>query len=132
MNQRRRLRWGVFIVGLDPVAGHEQGGERRALVVSYEPFHGSGLATVCPITTRQATYPNEVVIPAGEAGQTENGVILCHQVRTVSVMRFQRLVGFVLDPRVRGHVRQSLARHLGLDVPGSSDGATGSESIDSS
>ena len=44
------LRWSIVIVGLDPAQGHEQAGERRALVVSYEPFHRSGLATVCPIT----------------------------------------------------------------------------------
>src|SRR5260370_39841257 len=85
----RQLRWAVLVLDLDPVAGHEQAGSRRCLVVSYEPFHGSGLMAVCPITAARPTarYPNEVEIPAGEAGQTEPGVILCHQVRTVSGRR---------------------------------------------
>jgi mRNA interferase MazF len=72
------------IVDLDPVAGHEQAGERRALVVSYEPFHRSGLATVCPITAARSEprYPGDVPIRAGEAGQTRDTVILTSQVRT--------------------------------------------------
>ncbi len=75
------LRWSVVIVDLDPVEGHEQAGERRALVVSYEPFHRSGLATVCPITaSRDAVrYPGDVAIRRGEAGQTRDGVILTSQ-----------------------------------------------------
>ena len=44
------LRWAVVVVSLDPAKGHEQAGKRRVLVVSYEPFHRSGLMTVCPIT----------------------------------------------------------------------------------
>jgi len=56
-----RLRWAVVIVDLDPVEGREQAGQRRALVVSYEPFHRSGLMTVCPITAArsQPRYPGE-------------------------------------------------------------------------
>lgn len=36
------LRWAVVIATLDPVQKHEQAGERRVLVVSYDPFHRSG------------------------------------------------------------------------------------------
>ncbi|MDE3077434.1 MAG: type II toxin-antitoxin system PemK/MazF family toxin, partial [Chloroflexota bacterium] len=58
------LRWAVLHVDLEPVIGHEQGGERRVLVVSYEPFHRSGRITVCPITAArdQPLYANEVPI----------------------------------------------------------------------
>jgi mRNA-degrading endonuclease toxin of MazEF toxin-antitoxin module len=44
---------------------------------------------VCPITAARSVprYPNEVAIPIGEAGQTRAGVILCHQVRTISLLR---------------------------------------------
>jgi mRNA interferase MazF len=57
------LRWAVVLVDLDPSRGHEQAGRRRALVVSYEAFHRSGMATVCPITTRRPKYPGEVPLP---------------------------------------------------------------------
>lgn len=120
------LRWTIVIATLDPVAGHEQAGERRVLVVSYEPFHRSGMATVCPITAARATarYPGDVPIRAGEAGQTRDGVILASQVRTISLRRVRsEPLGTVLDRGVRRAVRQALAHHLGLDIPAIADGA---------
>jgi mRNA-degrading endonuclease toxin of MazEF toxin-antitoxin module len=129
---RSPLRWAVVIVDLDPVEGHEQAGSRRALVVSYEAFHRSGLLTVCPITAARQTprYPGEVAIPAGEAGQTKPGLILCHQVRTISVKRIGATrilpggaVAYLTDPAIRAAVRTALHHHLGLDIPPRPDGA---------
>jgi len=120
------LRWSIVIVDLDPVEGHEQAGRRRALVVSYEPFHGSGLATVCPITAAraEARYPGDVPIPAGEAAQTRAGVILTSQVRTISLRRVTSApIGVVQDRAIRRSVRAALAHHLGLDIPAIADGA---------
>lgn len=121
------LRWAI-VVDLDPARGHEQAGQRRALVVSYEPFHRSGLATVCPISARAARYPGEVAIPRGHAGQTLDAVILCHQVRTIDLDRVTafRVGGVpqhVTDPTIRQQVRDALAHHLGLDLPATLDGA---------
>lgn len=126
MTPAEPLRWAVVRVELDPATGHEQGGTRRALVVSYEPFHRSGLATVCPITASrdEARYPGEVSIPVGAAGQTRPGVILCHQVRTISLQRVAGAPeGRVTDPGLRRAVRLALAHHLGLDIPAVGDGA---------
>jgi mRNA interferase MazF len=120
------LRWSVVILDLDPATGHEQAGERRALVVSYEPFHRSGLATVCPITAARSEprYPGDIPVRAGEAGQTRDGVILTSQVRTISLRRVRsQPIGFVHEARVRRAVRASLAHHLGLDIPAIADGA---------
>ena len=122
------LRWAIVIVDLDPAVGHEQQGRRRALVVSYEPFHRSGLVTVCPITTRAARYPGEVPIPSGHAGQTKDGLILVHQLRTIDLRRVTAfgVAGqrqFLTDRSLRRAVRVSLAHHLGLDIPGAADGA---------
>jgi mRNA-degrading endonuclease toxin of MazEF toxin-antitoxin module len=120
------------MVGLDPVEGHEQAGERRALVVSYEAFHRSGLLTVCPISAarERPRYPGEVAIPAGEGGQTKDGLILCAQVRTISVRRIRASgilpdggIAYLVDPRIRSAVRAALRHHLGLDIPGMADGA---------
>jgi mRNA interferase MazF len=120
------LRWAVVRVSLDQVAGHEQGGTRRALVVSYEPFHRSGLATVCPITAarHEARYPGEVALLVGVAGQTRPGLILCQQVRTISLERIVGAAdGRLTDAVMRRAVRQALAHHLGLDIPAVGDGA---------
>lgn len=121
-------RWSIVILALDPAIGHEQQGTRRALVVSYGAFHRSGMATVCPITSRPARYPSEVAIPAGVAGQTLDAVVLVHQLRTVDLRRVtaseiggRRQV--LDDPAIRRAVRSALAHHLGLDLPASLDGA---------
>ena len=124
----RPLRWSIVIVDLDPAVGHEQQGRRRALIVSYEPFHRSGMATVCPITTRPPKYPGEVSIPAGHAGQTLDGLILAHQVRTIDLRRVTvaataDVAQQVTDPGIRRDVRRALAHHLGLDLPVAADGA---------
>jgi len=120
------------MVDLDPTEGHEQAGSRRALVVSYEAFHRSGLLTICPITAarERPRYPGEVAIPAGEGGQTKDGLILCAQVRTISVRRIRASgilpdggIAYVTDGRVRSAVRAALRHHLGLDIPPISDGA---------
>jgi mRNA interferase MazF len=119
------LRWSVVIVDFDPTIGHEQAGQRRALVVSYEPFHRSGMAAVCPITSREAKYPGEIPIAAG---QTLDGLVLIHQVRTIDLRRVTAFeIGgvpqVVSDPGLRRAVRAALAHHFGLDVPAAADGA---------
>ena len=122
------LRWSVVIVDFDPAVGHEQAGQRRALVVSYEPFHRSGMAAVCPITSRLPKYPGEVAIPAGHAGQTLDGLVLVHQLRTIDLRRISAFeVGgqpqSVSNPELRRSIRRALAHHLGLDIPAAADGA---------
>jgi len=132
---RPPLRWAVLIVDLDPGEGHEQAGERRALVVSYEPLHAAGMITICPITAArgETRYPGEVQISVGEAGQTTPGVILCHQVRTISLQRARAMlqsgarVHRLTDSAIRAAVRQALAVHLGLDIPGAIDDHYGPE-----
>ena len=122
------LRWAVVLINLDPVRGHEQQGIRRALVVSYEPFHRGGMATVCPITSRSPKYPGEIPIPAGHAGLTKDGLILVHQVRTVDLRRVSGVksggtLQRVTDPETRAEVRAALEHHLGLDLAPTADGA---------
>jgi mRNA-degrading endonuclease toxin of MazEF toxin-antitoxin module len=122
------LRWSVVIVDFDPAVGHEQAGHRRALVVSYEPFHRSGMAAVCPITTRPPKYPGEIAIAVGQAGQTRDGLVLVHHVRTIDLRRITafEIAGVpqvISDAGLRRAIRRALAHHFGLDVPAAADGA---------
>jgi mRNA-degrading endonuclease toxin of MazEF toxin-antitoxin module len=115
------FRWAIVIVDFDPTVGHEQAGSRRALVVSNEAFHRSGLATVCPISARDPKYPGEVHLPVGTSGQTKDASILVHQIRTIDLRRVAAwLVSgrtrYVIDPVIRAEVRSALAHHLGLDA----------------
>lgn len=51
---------------LDPQAGHEQAGQRPALVLSPSAYNGkTGLMLCCPMTSQVKGYPFEVLI-AGE------------------------------------------------------------------
>jgi mRNA interferase MazF len=122
----RPLRWAIVLVDFDPTVGHEQSGQRRALVVSYEAFHASGMAAVCPISARAPRYPGEVAIDHGQAGQTKDAVILCHQLRTIDLSRVTafEIAGqrqYLADPQTRLKVRSALSRHLGLDLPPEED-----------
>lgn len=64
----------------DPQAGHEQAGHRPGLVLSPALYNGrSGLALICPITSRRRGYPFEVPLPSG--GPVD-GVVLSDHVRS--------------------------------------------------
>lgn len=75
--ERGEAIWLTF----DPQAGHEQAGRRPAVVLSPAAYNGkTGLALVCPITTRKKGYPFEVDIPQGCAVA---GSVLADQVRNL-------------------------------------------------
>lgn len=64
-----------------PQAGHEQEGHRPALVLSPGSYNrASGLALLCPITSRSKGYPFEVALPA--SGEVR-GVVLADQVKSL-------------------------------------------------
>jgi mRNA interferase MazF len=75
-------RRGHFIwISFDPQAGHEQMGNRPALVVSHDGFNQKmGFAFVCPISNTQRNNPFYVRIPEGEA---VTGVIMTDQTRSL-------------------------------------------------
>ena len=74
---RGDLVWLTF----DPQAGHEQAGRRPALVLSPKSYNAkSGLAVVCPVTSRAKGYPFEVALPAG---LQITGVVLADHVKSL-------------------------------------------------
>lgn len=71
------LIWLTF----DPQAGREQAGRRPALVLSPRLYNErSGLALVCPVTSRVKGYPFEVGLPEG---MRIGGVILADHLKSV-------------------------------------------------
>ncbi|GIP34078.1 endoribonuclease MazF [Paenibacillus sp. J2TS4] len=57
-------RGDLVYINFNPQSGHEQAGERPAIVVSpYEFNVVTGFAVVCPITDQQKGYPFEVPLP---------------------------------------------------------------------
>jgi mRNA interferase MazF len=68
----------------DPTRGREQAGRRPALVVSAAAFTSyTGLAVVCPITSRVRPFPTSVVLPAG---LPISGEILTSHVRSIDTL----------------------------------------------
>jgi mRNA interferase MazF len=54
----------VIKIDMDPVAGHEQGGWRPAIVLSPNPYNGkTGLVVAVPVTNQTKGYPFEVRLP---------------------------------------------------------------------
>jgi mRNA interferase MazF len=75
-------RKGDFIaVTFDPQSGHEQRGRRPALVVSNTQFNEhTGLAIVCPLTSKDRKFPFHVaVVNHRQVG----GFVMVEQVKSI-------------------------------------------------
>lgn len=74
-------RGDILWLDFTPQAGHEQRGQRPALVLSPAAYNGKvGLAVCCPITTQIKGYPFEVQLPAGPK---VTGAVLADQVKSL-------------------------------------------------
>jgi len=74
-------RGDIVWLRFQPTAGHEQSGNRPALVLSPEAYNRKvGLALFCPITSQVKGYPFEVALPAG---LKISGVILSDRVKNL-------------------------------------------------
>jgi hypothetical protein len=71
----------------------------------------------------------------GEAGLARPGILVCSQVRTISVLRIVTgrvaagALRYVTSPTIRQQVREALGHHFGLDMRPSLDGADGTASF---
>ncbi|MFO1039034.1 MAG: type II toxin-antitoxin system PemK/MazF family toxin [Geminicoccaceae bacterium] len=97
---------------VDPRTGRKQGGRRPALVLSPRAFHAaSGLAIVCPITSRVRPFATSVVLPTGSP---VSGEILTSHVRSIDTQaRPIRFTGATVSPGVLEEVRAKLAALVG-------------------
>lgn len=106
--ERGALVW----VDFTPQSGHEQAGNRPALVISPLPYHQrSKLAVVCPITSNTRPWPWKVMLPDG---LPVSGAVLVDQLRSIDRgARRLRLVG--LAPQsVVAEVQARLAALFGI------------------
>jgi mRNA interferase MazF len=67
-------------LNFDPQSGHEQRGQRPAIVLSPREYNAKvGLGIFCPITSHEKGYPFEVKIDSDKI----NGVILADQIKSL-------------------------------------------------
>jgi mRNA interferase MazF len=96
-------RGDIVAVSFDPQAGHEQTGRRPAVVISDVAFNRrTGLALVCPVTSRDRGFPLHVTLPAG---LSVRGVVMTEQVRALDYR--ERTASFIetAPPEVLDEVR---------------------------
>jgi len=73
-------RGDIVWTDFNPAAGHEQTGKRPAIILSPFAFNKKILlALVAPVTSRVRGHGFEVALK----GKKINGVVLCHQVKTI-------------------------------------------------
>ena len=91
----------------DPTLGREQAGRRPALVISAAAFSANtGLAVVCPITSRVRPFPTSVVLPPG---LPIAGEILTSHLRSIDTLaRAIRYAGASVPGQVANEVRAKL------------------------
>ena len=92
-------------------------GDKPALVLSWQPIHDAlGAAIVARITsrTKRRSLPTAVELGAQEAGLSEPGYVLCHDLATIRVERFRRRCGALPSSRL-GEVEAALRRALDLN-----------------
>jgi mRNA interferase MazF len=97
------LIWTYF----DPTKGREQAGRRPALVVSSATFtEYTGLAVVCPITSRVRPFPTSVVLPPG---LPISGEVLTSLIRSIdTTARPVRYAGVTVSAEIAELVRAKL------------------------
>jgi len=91
----------------DPTKGREQAGRRPALVVSPAAFtENTGLAIVCPITSRVRPFPTSVVLPSS---LSIAGEILTSHIRSIDTQaRPIRYAGLAVPDEIARLVRAKL------------------------
>jgi mRNA interferase MazF len=91
------LRGDVFMAGLEPVQGSEQGGTRPVVVVSRDALNRSApIVVVCSITdaaNKKKIYPSHVPVAAGAGGLRLDSIVICEQVRAISKTRLRQPLG---------------------------------------
>ena len=106
-------------VDFDPVNGTEQAGRRPGLILTPGGYHQrSRRAIVCPITSNQAAWPFNVVLPAG---MRTRGAVLVDQVR--SIERSERMFDIIerAPNEVLVAVQKRLAGLLGFEGVSNTD-----------
>jgi len=103
------LIWTEF----DPTLGREQAGRRPALVLSSAEFsENTGLAVVCPITSRVRPFPTSVVLPPG---LPIAGEILTSHIRSIDThARPIHYTGAAVPPDIAQLVRAKLNAFISI------------------
>lgn len=111
------LRGDIWYVDLDPTRGHEQAKKRPCLVISADTYNKgkTELAVVLPITSRYRPLSWLVEIHPPESGLNKVSYVICNQIRTVSLDRFDEIPIGKISENTFPKIEQRLKMLLYLD-----------------
>lgn len=106
----------VWTVVLDPIRGHEQGGLRPAVVISNDRFNRAfeTVVIIVPFTRTNRGTPTQIPVHPPEGRLTSPSLLMCEQVRAVSITRFRGRRGTVSDQtlaKVEVLIAELITRH---------------------
>ncbi len=109
----------IWLVDLGASLGHEQVGQRPALVVSDDGFNGglAALVMVVPLTSKLAkskNIPAHIRVDSPEGGLKVASVLLCDQLRTISKDRLGKAPWGSVSGVTLAEVEKALRILLGL------------------
>lgn len=109
-------RWSVWLAGLDPIVGSEQGKTRPVLVLSRTALNERlPVVNVIPLTSRKPNrriYPNEALLDGGIANLPNESIALSFQIRTLDKQRLIKHIGDVFDESIQESVIEALSFQL--------------------
>ena len=79
------IRYGIYWVSLDPTVGREQQKTRPCVVVSPDAMHQTGMAVVCPLTSKlHPAWVHRLQLVC----RRKKAEIMADQIQAVSLARF--------------------------------------------
>ena len=94
----------------DPQAGHEQAGDRPALVLSPARYNAiRGMMICCPMTSRIKGYPFEVIV-----SETPPSAVLSDQIKSLDWRARQAVFKGKVAPAVLAEAQAKIKALLGL------------------
>jgi mRNA interferase MazF len=101
----------IVMVDFDPQVGREQAKRRPALVLTDQGYNrASGLALVCPLTSKRKPYPFALPITIDRV----EGAVLVDQLKSLDWAGRKAKFHSKAEPALVGKVRQYLAVLLGI------------------
>jgi mRNA interferase MazF len=101
----------IVMLDFDPQVGREQAKRRPALVLTDQRYNrASGLAVVCPLTSKRKPYPFALPITVGEV----EGAVLVDQLKSLDWSGRNAKFHSKAEPGLVSKVRQYIAVLLGL------------------
>jgi len=107
----------IYIAGLDPVVGSEQGGTRPVLVIQNDQGNRySPTVIVIALTSAMGKpmLPTHVRLQAGSGGLSKDSIVLAEQLRTLDKRRLRDRIG-LLPPDVMRDVDRAVCASLQIE-----------------